>query len=60
MRESAMASPRVFIVVIAVLAGIAVTAILRSFGLPNPFVSGALSGIAAAILTSVLITRSDL
>jgi len=55
-----MASPRVFIVVIAVLAGIAVTAILRSFGLPNPFVSGALSGIAAAILTWVLINRSDL
>jgi hypothetical protein len=55
-----MASPRVFIVAAAVFAGIAVAVILRSFDLPYPFVSAALSGIAAAILTSVLIKRSDL
>ena len=55
-----MAPPRVLIVAAAVLAGIAAIAILRGLGFPHPFVSRALSGIAAAILTWVLINRSDL
>ena len=52
--------PSVFMIGAAVFAIIAIALILRGFGLPYPFVTAALSGIAAAILTRVLISRSDL
>ena len=55
-----MASRTAFVIAAMVLAAFAVTVILRGIDLPHPFVSGALSGIAAAIITSVLINRSDL
>ena len=54
-----MASPTALVIAAAVFAGIAVALILRGFDLPYPLVSAALSGIAAAIFTWVLITRSD-